>query len=360
MTTKLDVVVIGAGQAGLAAGYYLAHTSLSFLTLDKSPIAGGSWRHAWGSLRAFSPAEASSLPGWAMPRLVSKVYPSRDDVVAYLAAYEKRYGHVERGIKVLSVEKESDVMLRVNVEDGRVFRARAVVSATGTFGSPFTPDDIPGTFKGRVLHSSEYSNPTEFRGKKVIVVGAGNSGAQIFVDLLQSAENVTWVTKDEPRFLPDDVDGRVLFLQGTEMFHMMQINDGRPLPDFSSEGNIVMTGPVKRARDDGLLNRKGMFARFTPDNMVQWPDGSEEQVDAIIYATGFRPNVSHLAPLVVPDESGRIEMKGVHAAVHLRLFPLGYGAWTGYASATIVGVGRAAKQVVHEIEENLKKQDKPV
>jgi putative flavoprotein involved in K+ transport len=142
------------------------------------------------------------------------------------------------------------------------------------------------------------------------------------------------------------VDGQYLFDQGTARFKAIQ--EGRTPDPPRSLGDIVMIEPVRAIRDRGLLQSVPVFTRFTRDG-VQWPDGSSERIDAVIFSTGFKPALQHLAPLAVPDERGRLAMQGLHAAAHPRLYPLGYGDWTGFASATLIGVGRAAKAVVDAI-----------
>jgi len=142
-----DVVVIGAGQSGLAVGYFLRRTGLSFVLLDEQPQPGGSWQYGWDSLHLFSPAEHSSLPGWLMPHS-RNTYPHRDEVVGYLSQYEKRYQlPVERPVQVRAVEREEEQYL-VYTSKGN-FQAKAVVSATGSWHKPFIPD-YPGrdTFEG--------------------------------------------------------------------------------------------------------------------------------------------------------------------------------------------------------------------
>lgn len=345
---SLDVAVVGGGQAALAAGFFLRRTGLAFALLDDQPAPGGAWQHAWPSLRLFSPARWSSLPGWIMPEGTDR-YPSRDETLAYLSAYEARYAlPVERPVRVLATHA-AGARLRLDTSAGGIV-ARAVISATGSWGAPVLPHfDGAAEFAGRVLHSARYPGAEAFAGQRVLVVGGGNSGAQVLADLLDVAR-VTWVTREPPTFLPDDVDGQYLFEQGTLRFRALQ--EGRTPPTPRSLGDIVMVAPVRAARDRGLLVSRPMFTRFTRSGVV-WPDGHAEPVDAVILATGFRPAIAHLAPLAEPDAQGRLAMQGLHAAAHPRLYPLGYGDWTGYASATLIGVGRAAKAVVEEIARTL-------
>ncbi|MBA3855014.1 MAG: pyridine nucleotide-disulfide oxidoreductase [Gemmatimonas sp.] len=341
----LDVVVIGGGQAALAAGYYLRRSTKTLRILDAEAGPGGAWRHTWPSLRLFSPARWSSLPGWLMPPTQDR-YPTRDEALAYLADYERRLSlPVERPVRVTQVWADG-ARLRLVTSDGRELSAGAVVSATGTWTSPQLPQ-FPGqaSFSGQILHSAQYAGPAAFAGRRVLVIGAGNSGAQIFADLVDHAD-ATWVTHAPPVFLPDDVDGQVLFEQATERYKA--IKEGRTPPPPRSLGDIVMVESVRALRDRGLLAAEPIFARFTPTG-VEWPGGRRRDIDAVVFATGFRPALTHLAPLVTVDERGRLPMNGVRAAAHPQLFPLGYGDWTGFASATLVGVGRSAKAVADAI-----------
>lgn len=340
----LDVLVVGGGQAGLAVGYYLRRTGLSFAILDSGERPGGAWRHGWDSLRAFSPARYSSLPGRLMPGGPDE-YPTRDEVVGYLTDYEGRYGlPVHRSVRVGAVERR-DGVLAAKVGHAWV-KARAVVSAIGTWTRPHVPGyPDAGLFGGEQVHSARYRNPEPYRGKRVLVVGGGNSGAQILAEVSRVAET-TWVTLEELRFLPDEVDGRVLFERATERYRAQQeALDGEPLRGFL--GDVVMVPPVREARERGFLWSVRPFERFT-ERGVLWPDGREEAVDAVIWCTGFRPELSHLGPLGV-GRDGRVETVGTRSVREPMLWLVGYGGWTGYASATLIGVGRSARRTVDEI-----------
>ena len=342
---QVDVVVIGAGQAGLATGYFLKRSGLSFVLLDSESGPGGAWRHGWESLRLFSPAQWSSLPGWPMPPAADG-FPTRAEVLSYLNAYESRYEFpVLRPVHVSSVSDEQD-HLAVHTNAGRI-AARAVVSATGTWGSPFIPD-YPGKdmFECVQLHSAHYVGPEPFAGKRVLVVGGGNSGAQILAELSRVAE-VTWVTLEEPVFLPDDVDGRVLFERATARWKAQQAGLPDPMPP-GNLGNIVMVAPVREARARGVLKGRTPFARVTPRG-VRWTEGQEEPFDAIVWCTGFRPALQHLAALGVLQADGRVQVEGTRSVVQPRLWLVGYGDWCGYASATLVGVMRSARATAQEI-----------
>ncbi|UPT43236.1 MULTISPECIES: ArsO family NAD(P)H-dependent flavin-containing monooxygenase [Streptomyces] len=346
MTRSVDVVVIGGGQAGLAVGYYLRRHKLDFVILDAQPAPGGAWQHAWDSLHLFSPAAYSSLPGWLMPAQNGVEYPDADHVVQYLTAYEERYAlPVQRPVQATAVHRDGE---RLRVETGTgVWSARAVVSATGTWGRPFLPA-VPGReiFAGRQLHTVQYRSPGEFTGQRVIVVGGGNSGAQIAADLAPHAD-LTWVTQRPAHFLADDIDGRALFDAATTRRRALDTGE-TDTGGVASLGDIVAVAPVRAARDAGLLKAQPMFTRLT-ENGVEWADGTRTAADAVIWCTGFRPALSHLAPLGLRGERGHIATDGTRALGEPRLHLLGYGDWTGPASATLIGVGRPARDAARDI-----------
>jgi cation diffusion facilitator CzcD-associated flavoprotein CzcO len=278
-------------------------------------------------------------------------YPPRDDALRYIAEYEERYGlPVRRPVHVDRVKRAYDQLL-VETDAGN-WAARAVVSATGTWSRPCIPD-YPGRelFRGDQRHSADYYNTKPYVGKRVMIVGGGNSAAQILAEVSQVAETI-WVTRREPTFLPDHVDGRYLFDAATRRY--MAAQEGR----HDSEevegglGDIVMVAPVREARERGVLRSVRPFARLTCHSAI-WPDGSEREIDAIIWCTGFRPALDHLADLGVVEPGDYVEVEGTRSVYEPLLWLVGYGEWTGYASATLIGVGRSARQTVNEIAETL-------
>ncbi len=339
-----DMVVIGGGQAALAAGWYLLRAAQDYVILDNGEGPGGAWRHGWDSLRLFSPAAYSSLPGWQMPPPAHAGFPTRDDVIAYLSAYEARYAlPVERPVTVRTITHADDGRLRVETDRGD-WLANAVIGATGTWSHPFIPD-VEGrdSFRGTQLHSAHYLKPDAFAGQTVLVVGGGNSGAQIHAEVSLVA-NSTWVTQNTPEFLPDDVDGRVLFERATAL-HRGDAVAG-PAIGFA---NIVMVPPVREARDRGVLTSLPMFERMTPQGVV-WADGTSANVDAIIWCTGFRASLDYLAGLRIVSADGKVAVSQQgQSLAEPRLWLLGYGDWTGFASATLIGCGRMARETVRSL-----------
>ncbi|MDO0909755.1 ArsO family NAD(P)H-dependent flavin-containing monooxygenase [Streptomyces sp. DT2A-34] len=349
---RTQVVIVGGGQSGLAAGYHLRRHGVDFVILDAEATPGGAWQHTWDSLRLFSPAAYSSLPGRLMPAQPGETYPDAGHVVDYLADYEKRYElPVQHGVHVKAVRRDGD---RLQVEtDAANWSARAVISTTGTWSRPFIPA-VPGrgAFTGTQLHTVGYRSPADFAGQRIIVVGGGNSGAQIAADLALGGIDMTWVTQRPPRFLADDIDGRVLFDVATARRRALD-KGHTDTGGVASLGDIVAVPPVRAARDAGRLQARPMFTRLTATG-IQWADGSRAEADTVIWCTGFRPALAHLAPLQLRGPRGHIATDGTLALGEPRLHLLGYGDWTGPASATLIGVGRPARDAARTIAQLLR------
>ncbi|WP_123388767.1 ArsO family NAD(P)H-dependent flavin-containing monooxygenase [Nocardioides aurantiacus] len=358
---EVPVVVVGAGQAGLAVGYHLQRLGRvprqDFLLLDAADRPGGAWPRTWDGLHLFSPPAYSSLPGWMMPPWrdptgVHDGYPPRDHVVAYLTAYEQRYGlaplRPHRVSEVVAADDDAGGPLLVRAP-GLAVRARVVVSATGTWDRPFRPA-YPGSglYAGRQLHAADLRSPEELAGQRVVVVGGGNSAAQLLA-LVSRVADTTWVATRPPRFLPDDVDGRALFDAATARVRARE--GGTPHDGVGGLGDVVVVPEVREARDRGVLHARPMFERLTRDG-VAWADGTTERADVVLWCTGFRPALRHLAPLRLRDADGRVPVggtSGTRAERDHRVHLVGYGDWTGPASATLIGVGRTARATVAEV-----------
>ena len=340
---KFDVIVIGGGQSGLATGYYLRRSGLRYIILDREHEPGGAWLHTWKSLKLFSPAQWSSLPGVIMNG-GSDYYPTRDEVIKYLKNYEAKYDlRIKRPVEVFQISKEDNEFV-LQTSDG-IYYANAVVSATGSFTNPYIPP-VAGieSFEGELLHSSQYRSPDRFASKKVAIVGEGNSGAQILAEVSAVAETI-WITQKEPKFLADDIDGRYLFDAATQLYEAQKAGRQYTPPSL---GDIVMVDAVKEARSREVLKSIRPFKHFSKNSLV-WTDGHVEKIDVVIFCTGFRAALKHLAGLDIVTKEGKVETIGTKAKSIDGLWLVGYGNWTGFASATLIGVGRTAKATVDEI-----------
>ncbi|MFC6269418.1 ArsO family NAD(P)H-dependent flavin-containing monooxygenase [Frigoriflavimonas asaccharolytica] len=339
-----DVIVIGGGQAGLSMGYFLRRSKIDFLILDDQKNAGGSWQQTWDSLKLFSPADYSSLSGWRMPKTAAE-YPTKTEFISYLFNYELRYDFpIKRNTTVFNVEKENQ-LFKIESSEG-VFYSRTLASATGTAKNPFIPAyPSQEKYTGIQMHSSEYKNSNDLIGKKVLIVGGGNSGAQLLAEVSKVAD-AKWVTLEEPHYLPDEIDGRYLFNEATQKY--LGKADEQPNPNFSvSLSNVVMIESVREARSRGVLHAKRPFKEFYDEGVI-WMDATKENFDAIIWCTGFRANLKHLEYLNIV-ENGKIDTIETRSKKEPNLWLIGYGNWTGFASATIYGVGKTARDAVKEI-----------
>ncbi|HVV12846.1 NAD(P)-binding domain-containing protein [Amycolatopsis sp.] len=351
MHTETDVVVIGAGQAGLSAAYHLRRAGFrnetGFVVLDHGKRPGGAWQYRWPSLRLGKVHGIYDLPGLAFgqPDLEK---PASAVVSEYFGRFERTFDlPVHRPVEVQSVSREGDRLLVASTLDE--WAARAVINATGTWDRPFWPH-YPGqeTFRGRQLHTAEFQSAEEFRGKHVIVVGGGASGTQLLVEIAEVASGTTWVTRRPPEFFEGDFTPD----HGRESVAKVdrRVRAGLPPESVVSVTGLVLTPELRRARERGILDRKPMFERIVPDGVV-WADGTEQRADVILWATGFRAALDHLAPLRLRTRGGGIRMDGTRVVDEPRLHLAGYGP-----SASTVGANRAGRSAVHEIRQLLDRQ----
>lgn len=353
----LDTLVIGAGQAGLATAYHLQRAGKSFTILEAGERPTGSWPHYYASLRLFSPARFSSLPGLPFPGDETR-YPTRDEVIAYLETYATHFGFpICFGARVVKVTRRDDLFTVVTA-DNRSFQAYSLIAATGSFHRPYLPV-LPGQpqFQGQILHSVAYDKPAAFAGQRVVVVGGGNSAVQIATELAQDA-NVTLATREPVRFINQRPYGRDIhfwwWLTGFDRFRL-----DRPLGAWlerqanGSGPRVLDTGIYRAAVAAGRPDHRPLFARFT-DTGVVWTDGYAEKVDSVIFATGYRPNLAYLEALgALTDEGQALQKHGVSLTVP-GLFFVGLSNQRTLASATLRGVGADGAVVVRHLQRHLR------
>lgn len=346
MNKIYDCVVVGGGQAGLAAGYYLQKANQEFLILEASDQPAGSWPFYYESLTLFSPAHYSSLPAFPFPGHPDR-YPTRDEVIQYLTDYATRFRlPIRTNIKVIDIQKEQNLFI-ISTLSGETFQAKSVISATGGFSKPYMPV-IPGDseFQGTILHSKDYINTAAYQNQRVIIVGAGNSAVQIGVELAEVAQ-VTLATKEPIKFVPQTIWGKDLHFWITILGLDNSRRYGKRILNFKSTG-VLDTGIYQKAIANQKPNRKQMFTRFVKDGIV-WSDGTSEKVDTVIFATGFRPNSDYLSSLNALDTTGSpLHQMGISSTVD-GLYYIGIPWQQSHASATIRGVGQDADYVVNHL-----------
>ncbi|WEH32239.1 NAD(P)-binding domain-containing protein [Streptomyces sp. AM 4-1-1] len=342
----VDVVVVGAGQAGLSAAYHLRRAGLApdrdFVVLDHAPRPGGAWQFRWPSLTYGKVHGMHSLPGMELTG-ADDSRPSSEVIGAYFAEYEETFGlRVHRPVEVRAVREGGGGRLLVETSEG-TYRARALINATGTWDRPFWPR-LPGqeTFRGRQLHTADYPGPEEFAGLRVVVVGGGASGTQHLMEIAEVAAETHWVTRRPPVFR----EGPFGADEGRAAVSMVEERVRRGLPPRSvvSVTGLPLTDAVRRARAEGVLDRLPMFDRITPEG-VAWDDGRSAGADVILWATGFRAAIDHLAPLRLRERGGGIRLDGTRAVRDPRVQLVGYGP-----SASTIGANRAGRSAVRAIE----------
>jgi cation diffusion facilitator CzcD-associated flavoprotein CzcO len=335
-----DVVVIGAGQAGLSAAHGLAKAGADFVVLDGEDGPGGAWRHRWPTLRVDTTHRISDLPGLPFaPRDTS--LPASVVVPEYFAAYERRFElPVRRPVRVRSVSSD-DELLTVETDHG-TWEARALINATGTWTHPFLPH-YPGaeTFRGRQLHTAEYRGPESFAGRRVVVVGGGTSAVQILMEIATVAASTVWVTRRPPVWRDGPFDAEA----GRDAVALVdaRVRAGLPPSSVVSVTGLMRTPAVVAAQDAGVLAQRPMFSQITPTG-VEWADGSYEPADVILWATGWRAALDHLAPLHLRAPGGGIVMNGTQVVADPRVHLVGYGP-----SASTIGANRAGSAAARAV-----------
>ena len=380
----MKVVVIGAGQAGLSVAYYLRRFELvadeDFVMLDRAPGPGGAWQHRWSSLRLGTAHRVNDLPGMAELGLsfdtADRSLPAKDVVADYYGRFEEHFDlRVRRPMNVRSVVNDG-VDLLVTAEDlspqpveelkatgffGRRRRTfeepptpqvptrriatQFLVNATGTWGSPFVPF-YPGMaeFDGRHLHTSDYVDAEDFRDRHVVVVGGGTSAIGFMLELEEVAAGLTWVSRRPIDWL----DRQELDLEGASAAVAIQdeaARSGRALPSIVSGTGVPKSRRIAAGIERGLLVARPMFDRIEGDRVV-WDGelGGMARADAIIWATGFRPELRHLSPLRLRERAGGVTVGQGASWNDPRVFLAGYGP-----QASTIGASRAGRMIARQI-----------
>ncbi|MBA2945865.1 NAD(P)-binding domain-containing protein [Streptomyces himalayensis] len=346
---QVDVVVIGAGQAGLSSAYHLRRTGFEpdrdFVVLDHSPRPGGAWQFRWPTLTYGKVHGMHALPGMELTG-ADPSRPSSEVIGTYFDTYERTFDlQVRRPVDVRAVREGEAGRLLVETSAGN-WSTRALINATGTWDRPFWPR-YPGqeTFRGRQVHTAQYSGPQEFAGQRVIVVGGGASGTQHLMEIAPYAAATSWVTRRPPVFRDEPFDeniGRAAVALVEERVRM-----GLPPRSVVSVTGLPLNDAIRQALEDGILDRLPMFDRITPDG-VEWDDGRRVDADVILWATGFRAAIDHLAPLRLRAPGGGIRMEGTRVTADPRLHLVGYGP-----SASTIGANRAGRAAVRDIRQLL-------
>src|SRR5215212_5997282 len=354
----IDTLIIGAGQAGLSAGYHLQRRGLPFLIVDADVRIGDHWRQRWDSLRLYSPARADGLPGMRFPAAAFH-YPSGHEMADYLGAYAERFNlPVRSGVRVERLDPTDDGFL-ARTSDGRQITARQVIVATGAFQRPLLPSvakDLDPAI--RQLHSHEYRNAGQLQDGPVLVVGLSHSGADIAVEVAKTHR--TLVAGKAHGQLPfrviDTAKARIVLPLIAAVFtHVLTIRTpiGRKMRPEVRKGG----GPLLRVRlpdlDAAGVERHDAKVVAVRGGRPVLADGTVLDVSNIVWCTGYRRDDSWIAAPVVGADGWPDEVRGESPTVP-GLYFLGIPFSYAFSSMLVAGAGRDAKYVVDRIAERVR------
>jgi putative flavoprotein involved in K+ transport len=358
-TKKVETIVIGGGQAGLSVGYHLAKRGESFQILDANKRVGDAWRNRWDSLRLFTPARYSALPGFPFPGRGDK-FPTKDDMAEYLERYARRFNlPVRTDIRVEKLAKQREgfsVTAR-----GERFEAENVVVAMGNYQQPRAPEFARELDPAIVqIHSGQYRNPAQLQDGGVLVVGVGNSGADIGLEIART--HSTWLAGKETGHIPWPIEG---FMGRHILVRLMR---------FVGHHVLSMGTPIGRKLRPELLKKQPPLIRVKPKDLVGagiervpkivgvrdgkplLADDRTLDVKNIIWCTGYEPGFSWIDLPIFDDDRRPVHDRGIVDRAP-GLYFVGLHYLYSMTSDTITGVGRDAERIVktiHERKRNLR------
>lgn len=356
---RARVVVIGAGQAGLSVAWYLQRAGLvaghDLVVLDRAAGTGGAWQFRWDALRLGIAHRVHDLPGMHEMGLrfddADQSRPAREVVAEYYRRFEEHHDlRVRRPVGVTAVRHGdgpgSDTLLVETRDEHGVagtIRAEAVVNASGTWGTPFVPW-VPGrdAFRGRQLDTTGYRDATEFAGQDVVVVGGGTSAIGFLLELDGIARSTRWFTR-RPVVWSDDPALATGAAVAAVADQDRAARAGRTLPSIVSGTGLPVSPRIRRGLARGLLEAEPMFTRLDGDGVLT-ADGEHVHADAVIWATGFRADLRHLAPLRLRTEAGGVVVEDGRSTAEPRLFLAGYGP-----QASTIGANRAGRRIARQV-----------
>jgi len=350
---RIETVVIGAGQAGLAAGYHLAKRDRQFVILDAIGRIGDNWRCHYDSLRLYSPARTASLPGMRFPAAPTD-FPTKDQMADFLEAYATRFElPVQCGTRVQNICRDNGGY-QVHT-DRRTLVCRNVVVASGTFGRrPYVPDFAKDLDRGIVaMHSSEYKRADQLKPGAVLVVGASHSGSDIAYETA-AAGHPTVLSGPVRGELPVDLNGRparvafpLLFLLAKHVLTLRTPIGRKMRPEIRSHGGPLLRYKRKDLTEVGVELASERTVGVTA-GLPTLDSGRVLDVTNVIWCTGFRQDFGWIDPPVTGDDGWPLEHRGVVPSSP-GLYFVGLAFQYAFASMLIGGAGRDAEYVVEHL-----------
>ena len=340
----LDVLIIGAGQAGLAAGYHLARRGLTFLIVDAAPEVGHAWRSRWGSLKLFTAGQYNGLPGMDFPA-ERDTYPGKEDVADFLSAYAARFDLPVRLNTTVTRLGRRDGGYEAETTTGPI-RAGQVIVATGPFQVPHVPEAAAALDPGVTqLHSASYQSPENLPDGRVLVVGAANSGQQIALELAETREVEIAVGQKWPT-LPQRFLGRDLWWWLSTL-GVARIPVSSRVGGRLSGRDVVIGGGLKELRRNGVKERPRVSG--AAGRTITFEDGETAEYDGVVWATGYRVDHSWIEVPEAFDETGRVgHVRGVTPAPGLYLLGM---TWQHTRTSALLGwVGQDAAYLAEQID----------
>jgi putative flavoprotein involved in K+ transport len=350
---RVQTVIIGGGQAGLSVGYHLAQRNLPFVILEANGRIGDSWRNRWDSLRLFTPARFDGIPGLPFPA-APFTFPTKDQMADYLEGYAKRFAlPVRTGVRVERLSRNGNRYL-VSAGANR-YEAEHVVVGMANYQRSRVPKFAAELDPGVVqLHSSDYRNPSQLKKGPVLLVGAGNSGAEIALDLTRAGHQV-WVSGRDTGHIPFRVDGRAARLFLTRLvlrfvFHRV-LNTDTPMGRKVRPNVLSKGGPLIRVKPEDLaaagVERVPRTAGVR-NGLPVLEDGRVLEAQNVVWCTGFHAGHSWIDLPVFDKDGEAVHNRGI-AAGEPGLYFVGLQFLYAMSSSMIHGVGRDAEFIADTI-----------
>ena len=356
MQERYSTIVVGGGQAGVAAAHHLSRAGDDYLVLDAGPGFGHSWRSRWDSLRLFTPAKFNGLPGMPFPA-ADFYFPSKEEAGAYLEAYAQ---HINPPVRfhstVDSLARDGDGFV-VN-SGGRRYAASRVVVATGAYQEPFVPElAVQLDPKIAHLHSVSYKNPHQLPQGPILVVGAGNSGAEIAVELAKAGRDVMLSGRDVGR-IPADRVGKLLggrpYWWLVSRLLSVHTPIGRRVQKTSLTRGTPLIGLRPSAVTEAGVRRVERVAGVS-QGMPTLANGHRLEVSSILWATGFRPNYRWIQMPIFDEHGYPRHDRGIVPEVP-GLYFLGLPFQTSLSSSLLGGVGADAGVIARHLSHRTSKR----